>query len=114
MLVFFGIILFFEKVPSHCLNAVKMQESAFRGASERYATLVETAAVLSKDKEAAIQVATEALEELAKAKSKAASAHNSLASLSTKLETTRDGLQGVFCQNQTVSVAFNVVCCLHS
>jgi hypothetical protein len=72
-----------------------VQESALRGASERYATLAETSAVLSKDREIAVQAANTALEELAKAKATAASAHDTLTALSSKLESTRDGFQGV-------------------
>jgi hypothetical protein len=64
-----------------------MQESAFRGASEKFATVSEATSVLIKSKEAATETASKALEELIAARGAATAAHDELASIATNLET---------------------------
>lgn len=66
------------------------QDSAFRGASERYATLAETSTTLLTSKEAAAEAAGKALEDLAAAKTAATAAHAELSALKTKLLNTRN------------------------
>lgn len=71
-----------------------LQESAFRGASERYATLAETSTTLLAGKEAAAETAGKALDDLAAAKTAATAAHAEVLALKSKLLTARNQLEG--------------------
>lgn len=74
-----------------------MQESAFRGASEKFAHLSESTGALIKSKEAATETASIALEELIAARSAATAAHDELATIATKLETSLEEFERAPC-----------------
>jgi hypothetical protein len=71
-----------------------LQESAFRAATERFATLSETSQTLAKQKVEAIESGKAALDALAAAHSQAAEASRQLASIEAQLSRTSAGFDG--------------------
>ena len=75
-------------------NGGGVQESAFRAASEKFATLSEGAAALSKQKPDALEKARLALETLNDVKASAASSAKELSRIEAQLGTLDQGFAG--------------------
>jgi hypothetical protein len=84
-------MLLIPQVSDH----VSLQESAFRAATEKFATLNETAQTLAKQKSGALESAKTALEALTEAHTKATAAARELSSVEAQLSRTSTGFDGM-------------------